>query len=110
VYKAKPILLSLMLCLALPVAAESLRDPTEPPRTATAGPAQPAAVASLTLDSIIISDNRRVAVINGESVREGDSLAGGRVLRIRPDRVDLMINQTTQTLRLDHRQSVRQSP
>lgn len=88
-------------------AAESLRDPTRPPQS---GGAQASVTRSMTLESIIFSDQRRVAVIDGQSLREGEALRGARVLRIHPDRVELRVNQTTRTLRLVPRQPVRQSP
>lgn len=95
--------------MALPGQAESLRDPTEPPQpTRAPQPAQPQL--DLSLDSILISDNRRVAVINGQSASTGDSVDNARVRRIEADRVLVEINGTTRTLRLETAPSVRQSP
>lgn len=62
--------------------ASRLKDPTAPPRTAL-GPmvvAKPAA--RLSLNSILIGPGRKVAVINGEIVGEGDTLAGARIMKI----------------------------
>lgn len=61
-----------------------LKDPTAPPRTLVAGASakrSPAAL-RLRLDSLIIGPERRLAVINGIAVAEGDRLAGARVLQI----------------------------
>ncbi|MDX1588772.1 MAG: hypothetical protein R3296_07515 [Oleiphilaceae bacterium] len=100
-----------MLCgLAGVVSAESLRDPTRPPQSSADGPAQTAATPAMTLESILYSENRRVAVIDGVALREGQTLGEARVLRIHPKRVELQINQNNRTLRLDSGQSVRQSP
>jgi len=99
----------LMVVMALPVQAETLRDPTEPPQPSRAPqPAQPQL--DLSLDSILISDNRRIAVINGQSASTGDSVGDAQVRRIEADRVLVEHNGTTRTLRLERAQSVRQSP
>lgn len=90
-----------------PTLAEALRDPTRPPQ-----PQTPAATAQapldMSLDSILTSDDRRVAVINGQAVREGDHIGNARVQRIGQDRVLLRINRTTRTLTLESTPSVRQ--
>ena len=99
----------LIAAMALPGQAESLRDPTEPPQpTRAQQPAQPQL--ELSLDSILISDNRRIAVINGQSASTGDSVGEARIQRIEADRVLVELNGTTRTLRLETAQSVRQSP
>jgi MSHA biogenesis protein MshK len=59
--------------------AESLRDPTQPLgyRTTRNNPL------TLNLNSILISEERKLAVINGEQLRENETIpgAGGTVLR-----------------------------
>ncbi len=60
-----------------------LRDPTRPldegPKIAQVENEQPA---QLSLDSILISEHRRHAVVNGQRLRLGDSLAGLKVVKI----------------------------
>lgn len=84
--------LVLLLCLALALlaslaAAEPL-DPTRPPPDVAAGRTTPpdAAAARVQtawrLDSTLVSDFRKVAVINGQRVTEGMRLGGARVARI----------------------------
>lgn len=97
-----PILLvagAMLATLATPVAA--LRDPTRPPadqalsRTAENHPVQ-----HWHLSSILISPQRRIAVINGHSLQVGQSLDGVRVLSIEVDQVVLRHGDRTHILRL----------
>jgi MSHA biogenesis protein MshK len=59
--------------------AESLRDPTQPLgyRAAASQPVR------LNLNSILISEERKLAIINGQQLRENDTIpgSGGTVLR-----------------------------
>ncbi|MDY6983534.1 MAG: general secretion pathway protein GspB [Pseudomonadota bacterium] len=52
------------------------------------------------LSSVLIRSGDRFAVINGERVREGDSVAGARVTRIEPDHVMLNLNGRDQRVEL----------
>ncbi|MDA0225275.1 MAG: MSHA biogenesis protein MshK [Proteobacteria bacterium] len=64
-----------------PAGAQSLSDPTRPPgslQVVKTGESQPDAQ----LQSILISTDRRLAVINGETVRQGGKYLGATVLRI----------------------------
>ncbi len=87
------LLLGALLCPA-PAAGESLPDPTRPSspevreqeRTRTQQEREP----SWQLSSVIYSPQRRVAVINGEVKKVGDSVAGAKVTSIRPDSVVLI--------------------
>lgn len=80
--------------VALPASADTRVDPTRPP----AAPAltQPAgAVESaprLRLESTLVSSFRRIAIINGERVREGQLIAGARVESIDMNEVVLRAN------------------
>ena len=78
--------------ITLPAVAErELLDPTRPPSPATsASNGKSAAVPSWRLESTLISDYRRVAVINGQKVREGNDVGGARVKVIRRNAVVLM--------------------
>ncbi|MDH3560713.1 MAG: hypothetical protein OEN52_07150 [Gammaproteobacteria bacterium] len=74
-----------ILVLVPPVSAGPLQDPTRPTRAAlflsTSAP-RPSAD-KWTLDSTLVATDRRVAVINGTHVSEGESIDGARVLKIR---------------------------
>ncbi|MFO8141201.1 MAG: hypothetical protein R6T87_04790 [Marinobacter sp.] len=66
----------------------ALQDPTRPPGNA----AQAAAVAplrALELGSVLLGSQRRVAVIDGVALQEGDSHDGVRIRRIHKDRVEV---------------------
>lgn len=65
-----------------------LRDPTKPLRFV----AETEGLASLSLHSVLISEERKFAVINGKQVREQDVINGARILKIEPGRVKLLIN------------------
>lgn len=92
----------LLSCLACPAAqAAPFADPTQPPG-AVAGGAESAAGAAEgpRLQSVLISPNRRVAVIGGQTVHQGGMYGEARVLRITEGEVVLQIGQERQTLRL----------
>ncbi len=74
-----------MLLIASPafVGAQTLPDPTE--RTSMARVATTASAPTRwTLQSTLIAADRRVAVINGETVTIGSTINGARVLEINP--------------------------
>jgi hypothetical protein len=75
-------------------AAPPLTDPTRPDlATAAAAAADglPTADSGYALTSVLISDDRRLAVINDHVVGVGDSVDGARVLAIRPYAVTLAV-------------------
>lgn len=77
------IVVSMLLGLvcATAIHAESLRDPMRPwDREASVVAAAPGV--PLSLSAILFSDERRVAIVNGRTVSEGDLVAGVRVHRI----------------------------
>jgi MSHA biogenesis protein MshK len=100
--------LTLLACLALchlGASAQPLQDPTRPPpgldRVAS-GPAQESAVPRL--QSVLIArqpGGRHVAVINGETLRLGESYKGARVASIKPGEVVLVRGNARQVLRMD---------
>lgn len=108
------ILLTLMivaggLCLQ-PVAAD---DPTRPMSEAEIrawlqGGPDGAASADLDLQSILISDARRLAIIDGQRVAVGDRIATARVVAIEAGRVRLeragetLILELDSSYRIDH--------
>lgn len=87
-----------------PLAA--LQDPTRPP-----GLDEPVArsqpVRSLSLDSIVYGKDRKVAVIEGEALREGQGINGIRVRKIHQDRVEVLDRGRPRTLYLDKLPQVR---
>lgn len=100
--------LVLVLFCTAPLAQE-LSDPTRP-KQARAASAQAQAETRVTrysLESTLVSDSRRIAVINGVSVAQGESVAGANVARIAGERVLLEINGTTRTLVLDAAPAIR---
>jgi MSHA biogenesis protein MshK len=75
------------------------QDPTQPPQTLVGAVAIEKPSITLSLDSILIGDDRRVAVINGEVVGEGDSLADTRIVRIGSDNV--LVRRAGESARLE---------
>jgi hypothetical protein len=70
--------------LACAAQAQTARDPMRPPGAATA--ARPRGPAEIRLEGII-SGAVRVAIVNGVLVREGDEVAGARILEVLHDGV-----------------------
>jgi len=97
----------LALACALPAAAQALRDPTRPPAALVAGGAAARAVTAPSgpqLQSILIGrqpGGRHVAVIDGETVRLGDSYKGARVTRMTPNEVELVRGNERRVLKLN---------
>ncbi|VXB06679.1 hypothetical protein [Massilia sp. 9I] len=84
--------------------AQALLDPTRPPASlgvradgAAAGDGLPR------LQSVLIAraGGRQVAVIDGETVRLGDSYKGARVVRMTQTEVELVRGRERQVLRLE---------
>ena len=93
-----------LLTAALAVAAsgaiaQGLRDPTRPPGTSAKAGRSPAAHSGWTLQSVLISAQRRNAIINGEVVPVGGSVAGAELIAISEERVTL---RTAQGVRIIH--------
>lgn len=79
----------------------ALNDPTQPTDPALYfGIEQPRNSSGWSLQSILSSPDRRIAVINGSRVREGDRIGSARVVRIRDSHVLLNTGSRTVTLRL----------
>lgn len=86
--------------------AQALVDPTRPPASLgmRADPALGAGDGLPRLQSVLISPRvggRKVAVIDGETVRLGDSYKGARVARMSQTEVVLVRGRERQVLRLD---------
>ena len=70
------------------------------PPTNVAAPAPPSPFADLKLQSIIFSEDKRAAGINGELLYVGDDIRGARVMRIDRQSVTVERNGETNVLRL----------
>lgn len=84
--------------------AEALTDPTRPPPSLSAD-AQPDGKlapppSGPVLQSILISPTRVVAIISGETVKQGDRYGDARVVRISEGEVVLRSGGQLQTLKL----------
>ena len=62
------------------VSAQALQDPTRPLGHVTSAKNQHAVIK---LNSVLISDLRKVAVINGEQLAEGETIAGSAGVRLK---------------------------
>jgi MSHA biogenesis protein MshK len=100
----------LLLAWANLAGAQALQDPTRPPAALLAGqgaagqPAAAPAERAPQLQSVLIArqpGGRHVAVIDGETLRVGDSYKGARVARIEPNEVELVRGRTRQVLTLN---------
>jgi MSHA biogenesis protein MshK len=69
--------------------AQQLRDPTRPPSFSAARPEAAEAASDLVLQTVLVSPERRNAIVNGRLVRVGDSVSGMRVIEIRESAVVL---------------------
>lgn len=93
----------------LPATAQVLRDPTRPPPSMMEGGAREGAAAAAPaagpqLQSVLISrqpGGRHVAVIDGETVRLGDSFRGARVTRMSANEVELVRGRERRVLKLN---------
>lgn len=91
---------------ALFSAAHALQDPTQPADYLDSGPlppsdeTAPAPQAEWVLSSTLVARERRLAVINGQLVKEGDTLDGAQVVGITPLAVQLKTAQGALTLNL----------
>ncbi len=93
-------------CLAISSAqaqaqTQALTDPTRPP-SASAGPAGGLedVPAGKQLQSVLISDGRKVAIIDGASVRLGGMVGEARLVRISETEVVLKNGEETEVLKL----------
>jgi MSHA biogenesis protein MshK len=91
---------AMLSLLSMNVDAASLNDPTRPPMSRPVIKTQASAPAGARLTAVLFSDERRVAVIDGKPVREGDRIADAVVTRITSDTVTLTKSQRAEVLRL----------
>lgn len=103
----KNLFLTALACLALaqPAAAQALLDPTRPPPGMDRiAPELAAADDAPRLQSVLIARHaggRHVAVIDGETVRLGESFKGARVARVSANEVVLVRGAERQVLRME---------
>ncbi|WP_229440640.1 hypothetical protein [Massilia sp. BSC265] len=93
-----------LLLASLPAAAQTLADPTRPPAALDTSRPAGAGDGLARLQSVLIAPRaggRHVAVIDGETVRLGDSFRGARVARMTQTEVELVRGRERQVLRLD---------
>ena len=104
----RPAWLAVLFSLALPALAQAplQGDPTRPPAVLTApapGTALPAPEAGLQVQSILVSKRaggRRIAVIDGKMLLEGQRIGSAVVETIRPTEVVVRRGKVRQTLKL----------
>ncbi|HEY0061660.1 MAG TPA: MSHA biogenesis protein MshK [Telluria sp.] len=106
---SRPVWSALLLAaLACPALAQDTLsgDPTRPPAVLSApapGSAMPAPEQDLQLQSILVSKRaggRRLAVIEGKTVREGERVGGAVIETIRPTEVVIRRGKLRKTLKL----------
>ena len=88
---------------SLTSAAQRLRDPTRPPPGAFVVPkadGESVARKTMTLQTVLISSERRTVVISGRVMSIGDTMDGYRLLEIREAEVVMKGPKGTRTLRL----------
>ncbi len=87
------------MAVASTAVAQALRDPTRPPTAGAKAAAGKAGQSGWTLQSVLISPQRRYAIINNEVVPVGGSIAGAELIAIAEERVTL---RTREGLRILH--------
>lgn len=80
--------------------AQALTDPTRPPHQLEQGGMAMGAAAGPTLQSVLISPGRRVAIISGQTVGLGDQFGDAKLIRITESEVVLRNGSELQTLKL----------
>lgn len=85
---------------------DSLPDPTRPSSASTeTGTVSP--VRRFRLDSVLVGNQRRRAVINGAVLATGDQISGATLVRIGVDHVLIEVDGQHYTLELDSAPSIR---
>ena len=99
---------TLVFLIAISANAQALQDPTRP-NGFQAPQVEAKPERSFSLTSIILGPARKVAVIDGQARREGQTFEGVRLRRIHPDRVELIDQGRVRILRLETLPQVRSS-
>ena len=91
-------LAALLMCVTTAGLADELfRDPTRP---YTARPTYASVPSRFKVNAIIVSDDRRLAIVNGRRVGVGDSVGGATVTAIKKHELTLDVGGEARTLRL----------
>ena len=92
-----------MLVYSANAAAEVKEDPLRPAdyRSAGAAASPKHSAPSWRVNEILISESRRVAVVNDRSVKQGEYISGARVVAIEPGYVTLEYNNRLITARFN---------
>jgi len=90
--------LTLLAIGATGLASEALRDPTRP---YTARQALAASAPRYKVNAIIVSDERRIAIINGKRIGVGGRVNGATVVSIAKRELTLDVDGQELTLRLN---------
>jgi MSHA biogenesis protein MshK len=80
--------------------AQGLRDPTRPPFGGGKGVSTKFNSSGWNLQSVLISPERRYAIINGEIVAIGGSIGGAELVAVAAERVTLRTRDGLRTVRL----------
>ena len=88
------------LLAAAPAAAQALNDPTRPPNASAAGSPDAEPPPGMQLQSVLISQRRRLAIINGQTVALGDTVGEAKVVKITETEVVLQKGSETEVLKL----------
>ena len=94
------LLWSLSLVSASAAIAQGLRDPTRPPFGSGKNVSAKFNQSGWNLQSVLISPERRYAIINGEIVALGGSVGGAELVAVAAERVTLRTRDGLRTLRL----------
>lgn len=87
-----------LICVPCAVSADTdFRDPTRPYRASVPVTQAPQ---RFVVNAIIVSDDRRVAIVNGKRVGEGQTIAGATVVEIKKDAIKLDVDGREQILEL----------
>lgn len=77
-------LMTLNVALSVQAQEPRLQDPMRPPVAAGTASGAPEVDEGLKLTAVLVSDSRRIAVINGRFYRVGDQVNGEEITRIEP--------------------------
>jgi MSHA biogenesis protein MshK len=80
--------------------AQSLRDPTRPPASLGQAEHPEAGAAGPVLQSVLVSPERKIAIISGQTVKLGGKFGDAKVIRITESEVVLSNGSHVQTLKL----------
>lgn len=93
----------LLFAIAMPAGSEDapVRDPTQPYRPVTTPGARGSTPRRFELTAVLISSERKIAVINGAFHREGDWIDGAQITRIELQAVRLQRGSEETVVRLN---------